>query len=148
MFLIGASAQGRRFGSAGALGWAAPVPEKLTSVFIITAQGRSSKKRGWLRAFLIGAAAQGRRFGSPRALGWAAPVPRAKVKIEAAAGRKISFRSCRRSSRPGAQGRSREAPALFQLIPAFCKPHFFQVCYVPAGLLSRNGCKVSAGFHV
>jgi len=25
---------------------------------------RSSKKRGWLRAFLIGAAAQGRRFGS------------------------------------------------------------------------------------
>ena len=29
----------------GYLGWAAPVPEKLTSVFIITAQGRSSKKK-------------------------------------------------------------------------------------------------------
>jgi len=30
--------------SSGPGGWAAAVPEKLTSVFIITAQGRSSKK--------------------------------------------------------------------------------------------------------
>jgi len=39
---------------------------------------RSSKKRGWLRAFLIGAAAQGRRFGSAGAAGCAAPWPMAE----------------------------------------------------------------------
>ncbi len=43
---------------------------------------RSSKKRGWLRAFLIGIAAQGRRVRICRAAGWAAPVPRAENFIQ------------------------------------------------------------------
>jgi len=45
-------------------GWAAAVPEKLISVFIITAQGRSSKKKRLVKGFLIRATSQGRRFGS------------------------------------------------------------------------------------
>jgi hypothetical protein len=96
---------------AGYLGWVAPVPGKLTSVFIIIALlTEAAKKKRLVKGVLIGASVQGRRFG---ALGCAAPVPRAKVKIESAAVRKILFRSCRRSSCPGAQGRSREAPARF-----------------------------------
>ena len=132
----------------GYLWWAAAVPEKLTSVVIITAPlTEAAKKRGSLRVFLIGASAQGRRFGSAGALGWAAPVPRAKPdpKLQQC-GKFHSGAAGGATARK--QGRSREAPALFQLVPTFCKPHFFQVCYVPAGLLSRNCCKVCAGFHV
>jgi len=51
------------------------VPGKLTSVFIITAQGRSSKKKRLVKGVLIVASTQGRRFGSAGAVGWAAAVP-------------------------------------------------------------------------
>jgi hypothetical protein len=47
---------------AGYLGWAAAVPEKLISVFIITTQGRSSKRILWLKAFSIFLTAQGGRL--------------------------------------------------------------------------------------
>jgi len=67
------------FCTGGPGGCPGKMPEKLISVFIpYCPANRSSKKRGWLRAFLIGAAAQGRRFESAGALGWAAPGPRAK----------------------------------------------------------------------
>jgi len=48
----------------------------------------------------------------------------------------------------GRWGRSQEAPARFTLIPALCKSHFFQVRYVPAGLLSRYGCKVYSRSYI
>jgi len=98
-------------------------------------------------AFLIGAAAQGRRFGSAGAPGWAAAVPRAEPGPELQQCGKFHLRAASGADAQG-RGRSREAPALSGLIPALCKSHFFQVRYVPAGLLSRNGCKVSAGFYV
>jgi len=117
VFLIWKSAQGRRFGSAGALGCAAPVlgklvkenqgecpgakPDpklqqcgKLTSVFINTTQGRSSKKKRLVKVVFIGATAQGRRFGSAGLLDGLHQCP----------GRKISFTSCKRSNCPGAAG--------------------------------------------
>jgi len=69
---------------------------------------RSSKKRGWLRAFLIVASAHGRRFGSAGALGWAAPGPRVKPdpKLQQCG----IFYS---GAASGAAARRREAPARF-----------------------------------
>jgi hypothetical protein len=60
--------------SSGPGGWAA-VPEKSTSVFINTTQGRSRERKRLVKGFLIGATSQGRRLGSAGALGCSAPVP-------------------------------------------------------------------------
>jgi len=70
------------------------VPGKLISVFIITAQGRSSKKKRLVKGFLIVATSQGRRFGSAGLLDGLHRCP----------GRKILFTSCKRSKCPGAAG--------------------------------------------
>jgi hypothetical protein len=63
VFLIGASAQGRRFGSAGALGWAAPVPRAKPDPKLQQCGKFHSRAAG-------GAVAQGRgrSWGNPQPL--------------------------------------------------------------------------------
>ena len=65
-----------------------------------------------------------------------------------AQGEKFHLRAASGADAWGRRGRSREAPALFRLIPALCKSHFLQVRYMPAGLLSRYGCKVSSRSYI
>ena len=80
---------------------------------------RSSKKRGWLRAFLIGASVQGRMFGSAGLLDGLHQGPE----------RKISFRSCKRTGCPGAAGPEPGSSSPFQ--PNSCS---LQVAFFPGSL--------------
>jgi hypothetical protein len=77
--------------SSGLGGWAAAVPEKLTSVFIITAHGRSSKRKRLVKGVLIVASAQGRRFGSAGSVFISAPVLRSGPGAWPAAARKFDI---------------------------------------------------------
>jgi len=65
-----------------------------------------------------------------------------------AQGEKFHSRAASGTDARGRRGRSREAPALSGLIPALCKSHFFQIRYMPAGLLSRNCCKVYSRSYI
>jgi len=88
-------------------GWAAAVPEKLTSVFINTTQGRSSERKRLVKGFLIVATSQGRRFGSADSVFISAPVLRSGPAGWPAAARKIDI--CFYQYYPGAKQQKKEA---------------------------------------
>ncbi len=127
------------FCTGGPGGCPGKIPEKLISVFIITAPLTEAAKKRLVKGVFNRDKCPGAEVRICRPAGWDAPEPRAENFIYELQAEQVPR---------GGGGWSREAPAFFRLIPALCKSHFFQIRYVPAGLLSRYGCKVSAGFYI